>query len=78
PLTPQRFVTYPAYHNQPNQVKAYLNKCVVDRPANGYRYQGTPNVNYKTEGVFDESGFNEKNVGMSATESTYSNERVLA
>ncbi|MCQ5204012.1 C69 family dipeptidase, partial [Mordavella massiliensis] len=22
PLTPQRFVTYPAYHNQPNQVKA--------------------------------------------------------
>ena len=78
PLTPQRFVTYPAYHNQPNQVKAYLNKCVVDRPANGYRYQGTPNVNYKTEGVFDENGFNEKNVGMSATESTYSNERVLA
>ena len=42
PLTPQRFVTYPAYHNQPNQVKAYLNKCVVDRPADGYRYQGAP------------------------------------
>ena len=78
PLTPQRFVTYPAYHNHPNQVKAYLNKCVVDRPADGYRYQGTPNVNYKTEGVFDESGFNEKNVGMSATESVYANERVLA
>ena len=78
PLTPQRFVTYPAYHNHPNQVKAYLNKCVVDRPVDGYRYQGTPNVNYKTEGVFDESGFNEKNVGMSATESVYANERVLA
>lgn len=39
PLTPQRFVTYPAYHNHPNQVKAYLNKCVIDRPADGYRYQ---------------------------------------
>lgn len=60
PLTPQRFVTYPAYHNHPNQVKAYLNKCVIDRPADGYRYQGTPNVDYRTEGVFDESGFNEK------------------
>lgn len=78
PLTPQRFVTYPAYHNHPNQVKAYLNKCVIDRPADGYRYQGTPNVDYKTEGVFDESGFNEKNVGMSATESVYANARVLA
>lgn len=78
PLNPTRFVTYPAYHNHPNQVKAYLNKCVVDRPADGYRYQGTPNVNYKTEGTFDESGFNEKNVGMSATESVYANERVLA
>ncbi|MCW3763765.1 C69 family dipeptidase [Weissella confusa] len=78
PLTPQRFVTYPAYHNHPNQVKAYLNKCVINRPADGYRYQGTPNVDYKTEGVFDESGFNEKNVGMSATESVYANARVLA
>lgn len=78
PLNPQRFVTYPAYHNHPNQVKAYLNKCVIDRPADGYRYQGTPNVDYKKEGTYDESGFNEKNVGMSATESVYANERVLA
>lgn len=78
PLSPMRLVVYPAYHNHPNQVKAYLNKCVVDRPADGYAYQGVPNVDYKTEGVFDESGFNSQNVGMSATESVYANERVLS
>lgn len=78
PLNPMRLVVYPAYHDHPNQVKAYLNKCVVDRPADGYAYQGTPNVDYKNEGIFDESGFNSKNVGMSATESVYANERVLS
>lgn len=78
PLNPKRLVVYPAYHNHPNQVKAYLNKCVVERPADGYSYQGTPNVDYKNEGIFDESGFNSQNVGMSATESVYANERVLS
>lgn len=77
-ITPQRFVVYPAYHNNPNQVHAYLNKFVGDRPADGYRYQGVPNVNLTKEGTFDENGFNEKNIAMSATESFYANERVLA
>lgn len=78
PLTPQRFVVYPTYKDHPNQVKSYLNHFVGDRPANGARYQGVPNVNLTTEGVYDENGFNEYNVGMSATESVYANERVLA
>ena len=78
PLNPMRLVVYPAYRNHPNQVKAYLNHCVVDRPADGYSYQGTPNVDYKNQGIFDESGFNSQNVGMSATESVYANERVLS
>lgn len=78
PLTPQRYVVYPAYHNHPNQIKSYLNHFVGDRPADGYRYQGVPNVDLKKEGVYDENGFNEKNVAMSATESVYANERVLA
>ena len=77
-ITPQRFVVYPAYHDNPNQVHAYLNKFVGDRPADGYRYQGVPNVDLKKEGTFDENGFNEKNIAMSATESFYANERVLA
>ena len=78
PLCPQRFVVYPAYHDHPNQLHAYLNKFVGDRPADGYRYQGVPNVDLQHEGTYDESGFNEKNVAMSATESFYANERVLA
>lgn len=78
PVTPQRYVVYPAYHNHPNQVKSYLNHFVGDRPADGYRYQGIPNVELTKEGVYDENGFNEKNVAMSATESVYANERVLA
>lgn len=78
PLNPQRLVVYPAYQNHPNQVKSYLNHFIGDRPANGYRYQGVPNVNLTTEGVYDENGFNEHQVGMSATESVYTNERALA
>lgn len=78
PLNPVRLVSYPAYHDQPNQVKAYLNHFIGERPADGYRYQGVPNVDLKNEGTYDESGFNEKNVGMSATESVYANERALA
>lgn len=78
PLNPQRVVVYPAYQDHPNQVKSYLNHFVGDRPANGYRYQGVPNVNLTREGVYDENGFNEQQVGMSATESVYANERVLA
>ncbi|KRL95071.1 C69 family dipeptidase [Limosilactobacillus equigenerosi] len=78
PLTPQHVVVYPAYHDHPNQVHSYLNAFVGDRPADGARYQGVPNVNFQQEGVYDENGFNEFNVGMSATESVYANERVLA
>lgn len=78
PLNPMKLVTYPAFHDQPNQVKSYINNFVGQRPANGYRYQGTPNVEYQSEGIYDESGFNDHNVGMSATESVYANERVLA
>lgn len=78
PLNPMKLVTYPAYQNHPDTVKSYLNHFVGQRPASGYRYQGTPNVEYQTEGIYDESGFNDHNVGMSATESVYANERVLA
>ena len=56
-ITPQRFVVYPAYHNNPNQVHAYLNKFVGDRPADGYRYQGVPNVNLTKEGTFKRTCF---------------------
>lgn len=78
PLTPQKFVVYPGFKDGSKTISSYTNGFVGQTPTHGYRYQGTPNVDYKHEGVFDENGFNEKNVGMSATESVYANERVLA
>lgn len=78
PLTPQRFVVYPQVSERHATLVSNQNGFKAPLPASGYRYQGTPNVDVAHEGVYDENGFNEKNVGMSATESVYANERVLA
>lgn len=78
PLTPQRFVTYPSVSDRHETLTSGQNGFTAPLPESGYRYQGTPNVDVEHEGVYDENGFNEKNVGMSATESVYANERVLA
>ncbi len=78
PLTPQRFLMHPAATNRHETWKSTQNGFQAEMPENGYRYQETPNVEVKKEGVYAESGFNEKNVGMSATESVYGNCRALA
>lgn len=79
PIAPQRFYMHEAVKNQPNrQLKSYLNDFSATLPADAYRYNAVPNVNYKVEGYYEESGINEKNVAMSCTESTYGNERTLA
>jgi Dipeptidase len=49
----------------------------VELPENGYRYTTSPDAN-QDEGYYEEDGINEKNVGMSATESVTANEKVLA
>lgn len=77
-LTPQKFVVYPGFKNKPSTITSGQNGFTAKRPETGYGYQATPNVDVEHEGVFDENGFNEANVGMSATESVYANERVLA
>ena len=43
----------------------------------GMRYTAMPNADLR-EGLWEEAGFNERNVGMSATETITTNERVLA
>jgi dipeptidase len=79
PISPQRFYMHPAVKNEPGRIlKSYLNDFKAELPSNGYRYNAVPNVNYKVEGYYEESGINEKNVAMSCTESTYGNERTLA
>ena len=52
------------------------NDFQMDLPKIRSKYSATPEWTSK-EGLFEEDGFNEYGVGMSATESAYSNQRVL-
>ncbi|GKT04370.1 C69 family dipeptidase [Furfurilactobacillus entadae] len=78
PITPQKVVMYPAVSGRHENLVSTQNGFKAPLPESGYRYQGTPNVDVPSEGIYDESGFNEKNIAMSATESVYANEKVLA
>ncbi|WP_203630734.1 C69 family dipeptidase [Lentilactobacillus fungorum] len=78
PLTPQRFYVEPAVSNRDETWISNQNGFKAPLPKSGYRYSLTPNADVAKEGVYAESGFNEKNVAMSATESVYGNERALA
>ncbi|WP_300560579.1 C69 family dipeptidase [Companilactobacillus sp.] len=79
PINPQKFVMHPAVEGESGRkVKSYLNKFEAELPADNYKWPAVPNVDYKTLGYYDESGINGANVAMSATESTYGNERALA
>ncbi|MEY2347586.1 C69 family dipeptidase [Lentilactobacillus buchneri] len=78
PLTPQRFYVEPANDHQTGEWASNQNGFKAPLPKQAYRYSLTPNVEVDKEGVYAESGFNEKNVAMSATESVYGNERALA
>ena len=57
--------------------KSRANKFQLTLPRESYAYSSTPEWT-KKYGVFEEDGINEFHVAMSATESAYSNERVLA
>lgn len=62
-----------------NQPRIYKNKAktlTVELPDNPLRYTSTPNVS-KNLGVWPANGINSANVGMTATETTTSNPRVL-
>lgn len=53
-----------------------ISKVEVDLPKKSYRYSLVPNVDLK-DGIWGAAGINERNVGMSATETITSNPRVL-
>lgn len=61
----------------PRQFKSKDNHFTIDLPAHAAAYSATPEWTDKY-GVFEEDGINEYQVAMSATESAYANERVLA
>ncbi|MFT8317418.1 MAG: C69 family dipeptidase [Sporolactobacillus sp.] len=78
PITPKRFYMAPAVHGRHEQLTSSQNGFTAPLPENGYRYSAVPNIDPDKDGIYDESGINEKNVAMSATESVYGNEKALA
>ena len=78
PLAPHRFYMHPAEHNVDETLTSSQNGFTAKLPKNGYRHSAVPNIDTQKDGIYDESGFNEKNVAMSATESVYGNPNALA
>lgn len=76
-IHPKRFLVQPAVTGRKEVYTSPYNGLTVPLPEKGYRYTSTPNGD-ESDGPNEEDGFNEKNVGESATESVYANERVLA
>jgi dipeptidase len=76
-IHPKRFLVQPAVSGRKETYVSPYNQLTVPLPESGYRYTSTPNGD-ESAGPNEEDGFNEKNVGESATESVYANERVLA
>lgn len=60
-----------------NHFKSKDNKFELDLPETIFAYSSTPEWTDKY-GVFEEDGINEYHVAMSATESAYANDRVMA
>lgn len=74
-----KFVYHKPEKGQKNKVvKSWLNGFESKVPEDSFGWPAVPNVDYKHEGYYDESSINDQNVAMSATESTYGNERALA
>lgn len=62
---------------QPRKYKSVISHVEIDLPDNPMRYTCSPSVD-KTRGIWAATGINAANVGMTATETTTSNPRVLA
>lgn len=79
PLTPQRFIMQPAYHDEKARIwRSNQNGFTAPLPLEGMRTTFTPNADVEHNGVFGETSMNEANVAMSATESVYGNPQALA
>lgn len=73
----KRIIVQPAVSGRDTTYTSPYNQMTAPYPESGYRYTSTLDADQGT-GPNEEDGFNEKNVGMSATESVYANEKVLA
>lgn len=76
-IEPKRFLVQPAVFDRHETYVSAYNHLTVPLPESGMRYTSTPSVD-QSMGPNEEDGFNSANVGESATESVYANDRVLA
>ncbi len=75
-IGPKKFIVHAARHGQPDTYTSVTTGVKIDLPADALRYTAEPSVP-TDEGLYEEAGINEKNVAMSATETTFTNPRVL-
>lgn len=74
---PKNYTIHPREDFTTNQVfKSNDNNFTMPLPKHRAKYSATPEWTTKF-GLFEEDGFNEYGVGMSATESTYTNDLIL-
>lgn len=76
PINPIKFVVHPATDQKQATFTSAVTGVNVSLPDHAYRYTGTPQAD-QSDGQYEEAGINEFNVGMSATETTATNARVL-
>ncbi|WP_341779292.1 C69 family dipeptidase [Levilactobacillus sp. HBUAS70063] len=76
PINPIKFVVHPAADQKQATFTSAVTGVEVPLPDHAYRYTGTPQAD-QSDGQYEEAGINEFNVGMSATETTATNARVL-
>lgn len=74
-FTAKRFVVVHP-QEQPRNYKSVISHVEISLPDNPLQYSAVPDASLK-DGIWGEAGVNEANVGMSATETLTSNERVL-
>ncbi|WP_100487321.1 C69 family dipeptidase [Sporolactobacillus pectinivorans] len=74
-INPKRFTVVKAEDHRSRYVSR-VNEFAIDLPDNPLRHTFTPGAD-ESEGVWGESGINTDNVAMSATETEFTNPRVL-
>lgn len=76
PINPIKFVVHPAKTQANASYHSVTTGVTVPLPDHAFRYTATPQAD-QSDGQYEEAGINEFNVGMSATETTATNARVL-
>lgn len=76
PINPIKYVVHQAKDQANATFKSVTTGVEVPLPDHAYRYTATPQAD-QSDGMWEESGINEYNVGMSSTETTATNKRVL-